>query len=297
MNRPNNLHFAALSYLAACAAERDVQSLRNANVTTVQGHRLFALGCPGLWTLAMSAECAQAINIAIDQEALGKQLDILALSHADGPADREQSRGATKDGQLTLAVLNHLHVLVAAHDIIALKNTGLTYDQAQMIGRFGAFPEHRLSLQNIHGHCLTITMIDPRSFEAAIAATEQHQLLESEKVECIRADASREMMQYHYGMGRRDYQGYRAFLGLGPAPSGRYPVLDDTTRAGLQQRWHKLVQTRGTVRFTPNDYLALHRDTGLPLRIVWALFQEWSAYAPPPRGVRPSGPRHSAVRG
>ena len=66
---------------------------------------------------------------------------------------------------------------------------------------------------------------------------------------------------------------------------GRPPAADEPTTHRLWAAYQARIGEGSSHRLAPADYLALHRETGAPLRTIWALAKAWEigdAAADPP---------------
>lgn len=87
----------------------------------------------------------------------------------------------------------------------------------------------------------------------------------------IRAGASRAMMRELFGMGAREFRNIRAALGV-TIGIGRPPALDEESEIAL---WHAVAARLGTgATLGAETYLALWKETGVPVRTIWRLVQD-----------------------
>ena len=82
----------------------------------------------------------------------------------------------------------------------------------------------------------------------------------------VRAEASREMMRTLYGTTTREFTALRRALGLNSG-RGRPPALDEASEHALYHAVSRRLREHGEI--TPELYLELHRETGIPLRSIW----------------------------
>ena len=59
---------------------------------------------------------------------------------------------------------------------------------------------------------------------------------------------------------------------------GRPPEPDEASSHRLWAAWSQRVEGESTDLLAPADYLAMHRETGVPLRGIWNLTQRWAQY-------------------
>ncbi len=112
---------------------------------------------------------------------------------------------------------------------------------------------------------------------------------ESEAIQCdlIQADAPLAMMRHFFGLGSREYTRLRRLLAAEPAV-GRPPGLDEATSEALWRAWSERAHADPAAPLALEDYLALHRETGAPLRALWRLSQRWAQYGDAAGEAEPS---------
>jgi hypothetical protein len=93
----------------------------------------------------------------------------------------------------------------------------------------------------------------------------------------IQADAPLEMMRSLFGVGSREYTRLRRMLALEPAV-GRPAEPDEETAHKL---WHSLsarLKSDPSALLEPNEYLAIHDESGASMRAIWNVAQRWAKY-------------------
>ena len=93
----------------------------------------------------------------------------------------------------------------------------------------------------------------------------------------IQADAPLEMMRSLFGVGSREYTRLRRMLALEPAV-GRPPEPDEETSHKLWRALSAHLQPDADEALNPKQYLAVHEESGAPMRAIWNLAQRWLEY-------------------
>jgi hypothetical protein len=85
------------------------------------------------------------------------------------------------------------------------------------------------------------------------------------------------MMRSLFGVGSREYTRLRRMLALEPAV-GRPAEPDEETAHKL---WHSLsarLKSDPSAPLEPNEYLAIHEESGASMRAIWNVAQRWAKY-------------------
>ena len=110
--------------------------------------------------------------------------------------------------------------------------------------------------------------VDGEAFAKMIRLIRTERLAAEWERELIRADAPFEMLRRLFGTSNREYVKFRRFYGLGSSV-GR---PREPTEAEQRRLWRKLAtrieHADGDV-LSPAEYMAISRECGMPLRIVW----------------------------
>ena len=93
----------------------------------------------------------------------------------------------------------------------------------------------------------------------------------------ILADAPQEMLLVLFGLNQRDYTRLRRTLLVDPTV-GRPPELDEASSHRLWGAWSARVDGETSGLLHPEQYLAIHAETGLSMRAIWNLTQRWADY-------------------
>ena len=182
----------------------------------------------------------------------------------------------TKESDLVTAVLFYAMRCLAEGDQAALRNMNFGIKEIEALRALQVADLYRI--ETLRAHCLEIglnrqvywPMIERLSTERAMEETIQA---------LIAADAPQEMMQVLFGLNGRDYTRLRRLLAADPA-IGRPPELDEAGSHRLWAAWSARVDDEASGLLTAEDYLGLHRETGLSLRAIWSQTQRWAQYGP-----------------
>jgi len=139
---------------------------------------------------------------------------------------------------------------------------------------------------SLRTHCLEIKL-DQQVYWPMMDHLQQQRESEETQQTLIAADAPLEMMQALFGLSPREYSRMRRMLSVDPSV-GRPPEPDEDSTDRL---WHAWVAqagdnetksgTESTLTSTAtlvSRYLALQRETGLSMRVIWNLTQRWDEY-------------------
>jgi hypothetical protein len=182
----------------------------------------------------------------------------------------------TKESDLVTAVLFYAMRCLAEGDQAALRNMNFGIKEIEALRALQVADLYRI--ETLRAHCLEIglnrqvywPMIERLSAERAIEETIQALIV---------ADAPQEMMQVLFGLNGRDYTRLRRLLAADPA-IGRPPELDEAGSHRLWAAWSTRVDDEASGLLTAEDYLVLHKETGLSLRAIWSQTQRWAQYGP-----------------
>ena len=86
------------------------------------------------------------------------------------------------------------------------------------------------------------------------------------------------------GLPGEEYRRYRVLLGLPPKPGRPAHPAEDTIHR-VWQAWRQTLEK--TAEGSAEHYLAVQRATGIPLRVIWPLTQQWIRRAEPVN-IRPA---------
>lgn len=125
----------------------------------------------------------------------------------------------------------------------------------------------------LQAHCLQIR-VDGQVFWPLMQHLQSSRAAEELQQDLMQADAPLDMMRSLFGMGSREYTRSRRLLTAAPSV-GRTPEPDEATAARLWQALAPYLQDADEDGLTAAEYLAVHRDTAVPIRIIWNTVQRW----------------------
>ena len=178
----------------------------------------------------------------------------------------------TKEADLVTAVMLYAIRCLAEGDQPGLRAMG--FGPEEITGLRELCLEDLYRAGSLKAHCLNI-----RLNRAVYRALLTHLRRERESTEVqralVQADAPLAMMQSLFGVGAREYTQLRRAFNLAPSV-GRPQEPDEATSHALWLAWSARADDDAPARLGPEDYLALHTETGASLRAIWNLIERWS---------------------
>ncbi len=171
------------------------------------------------------------------------------------------------DSQLAYHVLLYAIQALSEGDLAAINDLDFTAAEVNQLSQLtGKALRHFAKLS---GHFLTIKT-DHECF-AKMMARLQNQLEQEAYIDAlIQHEAPITMMIHLFGISSAEYIQRQKLLGVPQRGAGRPAALDDDTQIEV---WHKWKATEALPAI--ERYLAVSRETGLPLRSLWSLIQSW----------------------
>ncbi len=127
---------------------------------------------------------------------------------------------------------------------------------------------------SLQSHCLDIEL-NRDVYWPMLAHLRREREIEEVQRDLIQADAPLGMMRSLFGVGPREYTRLRQLLTPNPAV-GRPADPDEATSHALWRAWSARTDKDPAAPLTPEDYLALHQETGASMRAVWNLTRNWT---------------------
>ncbi len=194
----------------------------------------------------------------------------------------------TKESELVTSILRYAIRCLAEGDHAALRDMNFGPREIEPLREMNLADLYRID--TLRAHCLDIAL-NREVYWPMIEHLRRQRESEELQQTLIAADAPLEMMQTLFGMGCREYTRLRRSLAVSPSV-GRPPELDEESTHTLWHAWTRQCAHDEAPTLSAPDYLALHRETDIPLRAVWILIQRWCDYGdlsdPPDRTT--SGP-------
>ncbi len=180
----------------------------------------------------------------------------------------------SKESDLITAVLLYAIRCLAEGDQSALRTMNFGPREVEALRAMNLADLYRV--ESLRAHCLAIAL-DRDVYWPMIEHLRRQRESEELQQKLITADAPLEMMQTLFGVGCREYTRLRRMLAVAPAV-GRPPELDEESTHTLWHAWRARAKHADGAPLVPDEYLTLHRETGVSLRAIWTLTQRWSQY-------------------
>ena len=180
----------------------------------------------------------------------------------------------TKESDLVTAVLMYALRCLAEGDQAALRNMNFGPHEIEALRAMTLSDLYRV--ESLRAHCLRIRL-DRQVYWPMVDNLQRQRQSEETQHNLIAADAPLEMMQMLFGFNAREYSRLRRSLSVDPAV-GRPPEPNETISHRLWAEWVVRVDPDNPELLAPNNYLELHRETGIGLRAIWYLTRQWSEY-------------------
>ena len=180
----------------------------------------------------------------------------------------------TKESDLVTAVLMYALRCLAEGDQAALRN--MNFGPREIEALQGMTLSDLYRVESLRAHCLRIRL-DRQVYWPMVDNLQRQRQSEETQHNLIAADAPLEMMQTLFGFNAREYSRLRRSMSVDPAV-GRPPEPDEETSHTLWAAWVVRVDPEDPELLAPDDYLDLHRETGIGLRAIWHLTRQWSAH-------------------
>jgi len=180
----------------------------------------------------------------------------------------------TKESDLVTAVLMYALRCLAEGDRAALRNMNFGPREIETLRAMTLGDLYRV--ESLRTHCLRIRL-DRQIYWPMVDNLQRQRESEETQHSLIAADAPLEMMETLFGIGAREFSRLRRSLSVDPAV-GRPPEPDEATSHTLWTAWTVRVDPEASELLAPDEYLELHRETGIGLRAIWHLTRQWAAY-------------------
>jgi len=180
----------------------------------------------------------------------------------------------TKEADLVTAVLLYAMRCLAEGDQHALRGMQFGPKEIEALRELNLADLYRVG--TLQAHCLAIRL-DRDVFWPMIANLRATREAEEVQRDLIQADAPLEMMRSLFGVGSREYTRLRRMLALEPAV-GRPPEPDEETSHKLWRALSAHLEPGADEALDPKQYLAVHEESGAPMRAIWNLAQRWLEY-------------------
>ncbi len=185
---------------------------------------------------------------------------------------------SNKDAELTAAVMLYALRCLTEGDTAALRNMNFGPREIEVLREMNL--ADLCHIENLRAHCLSITL-DRHVYWPMMSHLKRLRESEDLQKSLIRADAPHSMMQTFFGMSGREYARLRRMLVV-EAVLGRPPEPDEESTERLWESWRERSELLNDGLLPPQEYLAMHEQTGISLRTIWSQTCRWSEYGPLP---------------
>ena len=182
--------------------------------------------------------------------------------------------GSTKESDLITAVLMYAVRCLVEGDQAALRSMNFGPREIEVLREMNLADLYRV--ESLRAHCLEIGLNRDVYWPMIEHLRRQRESEELQQV-LIAADAPLEMMQTLFGVGSREYTRLRRMLTVDPSV-GRPPEPDEASTHKLWNAWVQRADRDENGTLSPAEYLAIHRETQIPMRAIWNLTQRWATY-------------------
>jgi len=181
---------------------------------------------------------------------------------------------SNKESELTTAIMQYAIRCLSEGDQAALRNMNFGPREVEALREMNL--GDMCHIETLRAHCLNITL-NREAYWPMVAHMRNRREAGDLQKELIRSDAAQDMMQYFYGMGSREYVRLRRMLVV-ESISGRPPEPSEAETQVLWAAWKQHIEGREEILLRPEDYLALHEETGIALRAIWSQTRRWTDY-------------------
>ena len=179
-----------------------------------------------------------------------------------------------KESELTSAVMLYAIRCLAEGDQSALRNMNFGPREVQALREMNL--GDMCHIETLRAHCLKIAL-NREVYWPMVAHLRNRRESEELQKALISADAAQEMMQTFFGMSGREYARLRRMLVV-ETISGRPPEPDEEATQKLWEAWKQRIEGREEMLLPPEEYLAMHEETGIALRAIWSQTKRWAEY-------------------
>ena len=181
---------------------------------------------------------------------------------------------SNKETELTTAIMLYAMRCLAEGDQSALRNMNFGPREVEALREMSL--GDLCHIEALRAHCLKVAL-DRKVYWPLVANLRKRRESEELQKELISADAGHEMMKILYGMSGREYAHLRRMLVV-ETIAGRPPDPSEEDLQLLWEVWKVCVEDREDKQLQPDEYLAVHKETGIPLRAVWSQTSRWVEY-------------------
>jgi hypothetical protein len=182
----------------------------------------------------------------------------------------------SKEAELNVALLQYVAKCAGEGDDRALTHLGLERQDAQAAESLG-FGDLDL-LSSVHFLLLRASAIDRNVFQRLVSHVRLERASKALRNELLAHDAPLPLMHHFFGMDSSEYAERGRSLRV-VRLTGRPREPTEAEERAIWQANQDIEKPEGA-DLTPEDYLALHRITEIPLRTLWLVLQRTRGAAP-----------------
>ena len=179
-----------------------------------------------------------------------------------------------KESELTTAIMQYAIRCLSEGDQAALRNMNFGPREVEALREINL--GDMCHIQTLRAHCLKIAL-NREVYWPMVAHMRNRGDAGDLQKEMIKADAAQDMMQHFYGTGSREYVRLRRMLVV-ESISGRPPEPNEVETQTLWDAWKQRIEGREGMLLRPEEYLAMHEETGIALRAIWSQTSRWAEY-------------------
>jgi hypothetical protein len=181
---------------------------------------------------------------------------------------------ANKESELTTAVMQYAIRCLAEGDQLALRNMNFGPREVEALRDMNL--GDMCHIDTLRVHCLKIAL-DREVYWPMVAHLRNRREAGELQKALIIADAAQDMMQHFFGTGSREYVRLRRMLVV-ETINGRPPEPTEAEIQTLWDAWKQRIEGHEGMLLRPEEYLALHEETGITLRAIWSQTRRWADY-------------------
>jgi len=179
-----------------------------------------------------------------------------------------------KESELTAAVLQYALRCLVEGDRAALRSMNFGPREVEALRKMNL--GDLCHIESLRTPCLKVAL-DREMYWHMMAYVRNRRESGDLQKALIIADASQEMMQTFFGTGAREYVRLRRMLMM-DTTNGRPPEPNEEQTQRLWDAWKRRTEGRENPSLPAKEYLAIHEETGVPLRAVWSQTSRWTQY-------------------
>ena len=168
------------------------------------------------------------------------------------------------------AVLTYAVECATSGDTKALRDIGLSKDNLKQIEDMSLSDLNKMTRSP--GHILTIN-VDNDAFSFLIRQIKTEKRKSKLLYYLVKADAPYALMNKYFGMQRPEYIAARDAFDMNNPERGRTSLPTEKEESVIADQWYKTVENPKDP--TSIDFLKVHTTTGLSVRVIWVLYQNW----------------------